>query len=278
MARSSFGQPAEEADPVPRDARRRALSPFAGPTTPRAPRLAGPRPGRTAMRRGSRWRTSTRWTSPSAASAATAPCRTNEGPVVLAAHIVSRCRRSSAARSSRTIRRGHRRFDPRRDQAQRHPRRSRAATTVRTYKQEVRQKVLAAIQRVARGLAIAAGVPDDRMPIVSISETERGDALYNDPALTARLVKIGPAPSNRTASSKSRRRWSARTSATSGSTVRFLCCDSASAPSHGPRSQAQGERRPLPALHSAEFAPLPEPAIRSGIKATVLAVFELMSK
>ena len=36
--------------------------------------------------------------------------------------------------------------------------------TVRTYKPEVRQRVLASIERIANGIAAAAGVPADRMP------------------------------------------------------------------------------------------------------------------
>ena len=35
---------------------------------------------------------------------------------------------------------------------------------------------------------------------------------------------------------------------------------------------------PLPSLHSALFAPLPEPTLRTGIKAMTSAVLELMKK
>ena len=37
--------------------------------------------------------------------------------------------------------------------------------TVRTYKAEVRERVLAAIERIAKGCAIAAGLPQDKMPM-----------------------------------------------------------------------------------------------------------------
>src|SRR5213075_1415671 len=59
--------------------------------------------------------------------------------------------------------------------------------TVRTYKEEVRLKVLAAIERVTKGIAMAAGVPNDRAPIVKISDTEVTTSTYNDPALTERI-------------------------------------------------------------------------------------------
>jgi amidohydrolase len=55
--------------------------------------------------------------------------------------------------------------------------------TVRTYKAEVRKQVLAAITRIADAEAQAAGAP--RPP--SIEHYESADAVYNDPALTARL-------------------------------------------------------------------------------------------
>lgn len=59
--------------------------------------------------------------------------------------------------------------------------------TVRTYKAEVRQRVLAAIERVAKGTAQAAGVPEDRMPIVTVLNGESTPSTYNDPALTQRM-------------------------------------------------------------------------------------------
>jgi amidohydrolase len=56
--------------------------------------------------------------------------------------------------------------------------------TVRTYKPEVRKRVLAAIERVAKGEAMAAGATQD--PFVKI--TPAANAMYNDPILTKRLV------------------------------------------------------------------------------------------
>jgi amidohydrolase len=55
--------------------------------------------------------------------------------------------------------------------------------TVRTYKAEVRKQVLAAISRIAKAEAQAAGAP--REP--SIEHYEGTDAVYNDPALAERL-------------------------------------------------------------------------------------------
>ncbi len=59
--------------------------------------------------------------------------------------------------------------------------------TVRTYKKDVRDKILASIERITRGVAITAGIPEERMPIVKFSG--EGPATYNDPALTERLAE-----------------------------------------------------------------------------------------
>ena len=61
--------------------------------------------------------------------------------------------------------------------------------TVRTFKPEVRNRVLESIQRIPRGLAIAAGIPDDRLPIYEHIGHESVASTFNDPTLTARLVK-----------------------------------------------------------------------------------------
>src|SRR5512142_2835893 len=61
------------------------------------------------------------------------------------------------------------------------------ALTVRTYKPEVRERVLASIARVAKGIAMAAGVPDDRAPVVTFVAEESTPATYNDPKLMERL-------------------------------------------------------------------------------------------
>src|SRR5829696_5632802 len=42
--------------------------------------------------------------------------------------------------------------------------------TVRTYKEEVRKRVLASIERIVKGVAATAGIPEDRAPIVKIAE------------------------------------------------------------------------------------------------------------
>lgn len=58
--------------------------------------------------------------------------------------------------------------------------------TVRTFSDQVRAKIHRRIREIARGVAIAAGLPEDRMPEVIIPDT-RGLANWNDAALVDKL-------------------------------------------------------------------------------------------
>ena len=61
--------------------------------------------------------------------------------------------------------------------------------TLRSYSDEVRQHTVEAIRRITRGLAEAAGIPEDRYPLVTVAD-ESAAATYNDPALAQRLTKV----------------------------------------------------------------------------------------
>jgi hippurate hydrolase len=65
--------------------------------------------------------------------------------------------------------------------------------TARAFSERAREIILDGIRRTARGVAVSAGVPEDRAPIVTVLEDESCPMLYNDPALLrqvrAALVK-----------------------------------------------------------------------------------------
>ena len=62
----------------------------------------------------------------------------------------------------------------------------RLTLTLRTYAPEIREKLIAAIHRQAKGLALAAGLPESRLPVVTVNPAFC-PAVYNDPELTARI-------------------------------------------------------------------------------------------
>ena len=61
--------------------------------------------------------------------------------------------------------------------------------TVRSYTDEVRAQLLEGIERVANGVAMAAGLPAELMPIMEIDQVYT-PAVYNDPALSDRAGSV----------------------------------------------------------------------------------------
>lgn len=61
--------------------------------------------------------------------------------------------------------------------------------TVRSYTDEVRERLLTGIERIARGTAMAAGLPEELMPVMEMDEIYT-PALYNDPALSDRAGAV----------------------------------------------------------------------------------------
>ena len=151
--------------------------------------------------------------------------------------------------------------------------------TIRTYKEEVRQHILTSIERIAKGIAAAAGVPDDRAPILKVIESEGAPSLYNDPQLTERITNaIGRA----IGADKVVKAQPLMASEDFGrlsldhQIPAFMFWLGAIEPSRVEASRKSG--KPLPSLHSSLFEPLPEPTLRTGIKAMTTAVLELMKK
>lgn len=61
--------------------------------------------------------------------------------------------------------------------------------TVRSYTDEVRNHLLDGIARIAKGEAIAAGMPEEKMPVVSVDRNEYTPATFNTPEFTEDMAK-----------------------------------------------------------------------------------------
>jgi amidohydrolase len=150
--------------------------------------------------------------------------------------------------------------------------------TVRAYEEDVRQKLLAAIERVTKGTALAAGVPADRAPIVSVSQTEYTPATFNDPDLTERVkgaVAKALGQDNVVMTLQIMASEDFANYSLAGHEIPTLIFTlGAVDPAKVKESRQTGKR--LPALHSAYFAPLPEPTLRTGVTAMTAAVLELL--
>jgi len=152
--------------------------------------------------------------------------------------------------------------------------------TVRTYKSKVRERVLADIDRIAKGCAAAAGIPPDLAPIVSVSKDFVTPATYNNPELTKRLIAVWKKSLgdenveivDPTMGGEDFSEYSLPDHSIPAVDFHFGAVDPAKIAEY---KQAGKE---LPTLHSSKFAPVPEPTIRLGIVAMTAAVLELMKK
>ncbi|MFO0452811.1 MAG: amidohydrolase, partial [Pseudomonadota bacterium] len=59
---------------------------------------------------------------------------------------------------------------------------------IRTYRESVRQHVIQSVARISRAAALGAGMPEDRLPIVTVIDTEYAPAVTNDAELTNRVA------------------------------------------------------------------------------------------
>ena len=152
--------------------------------------------------------------------------------------------------------------------------------TVRTYKTEVRDKVLAAIDRIAKDCAAAAGLPPDKMPDVHVRQDEFTAATYNNPELTRRVsaalkAALGADKIVAKAPTMGAEDF-CEYSLPDHSVPAFMFNVGAVDPAKVADSKKTGT--PLPSLHSSKFAPVPEPTIRTGIIGMTSAVLDLMKK
>jgi amidohydrolase len=152
--------------------------------------------------------------------------------------------------------------------------------TLRSYTDEVRSQTIAAIKRMTRGLAEAAGLPEDRLPIVALQEQEFTPATYNDPALTRRLAGAFKNWFSETKVRQVKPVMGGEDFSEYGRTPdKIPICMfwlGAVKPELVLESEKTGKL--LPSLHSSQFAPLPEPTIKTGVIAMTAAVLELAGK
>ena len=152
--------------------------------------------------------------------------------------------------------------------------------TVRSYSKETRAKLLDGIKRIARGEAIAAGLPDELMPVVSPFGTS-GISTYNDEPLTNRLAaafktRFGEA-----------RVEQAKPVMVSEDFPEYRAADPKNIQSSifwvggVPKAKwdaAKGDPSKLPSLHSPFWAPDAEAVIGTATEAMTAAALEMLAK
>jgi hippurate hydrolase len=147
--------------------------------------------------------------------------------------------------------------------------------TLRAYSMAVRDQILAAVKREANGLAEGYGIPEDRMPIVTM--TESTPATINDAAMAERVrdAAIRALDNEHVGEAK----------AIMGSEdVGLFTLDGKipgvmywlGAADAGKLAESRKTRVPLPSPHSALFAPVYAPAITTGVTAMTAVAMDLL--
>ena len=149
--------------------------------------------------------------------------------------------------------------------------------TLRSYSPEVREQTVEALHRMSRSLAQRARLPEDKYPKISIRDPQT-PATINDPELTNRLVavfkknlgeeQVIETPPNMVGEDFSRFGLQDE---------RVPICMfwlGAVDPQQVAAAAAGGSK--LPSLHSPTYAPMPEPTIKTGIRAMSAAALELL--
>ncbi len=146
--------------------------------------------------------------------------------------------------------------------------------TVRTFKDSVRKQILAAIARITKAESVAAGAPQEPL----IEHTEFTDAVYNDPALAQRLrAPLEAALGKENVITEEPITPSEDYSFFVEQGVPSLYMSLGGA---NPQKFEENLRAgtTLPSNHSPFFAPDAELAIRTGMKAEVAVLRNLLSK
>ena len=145
--------------------------------------------------------------------------------------------------------------------------------TVRTYKQDIRKQVLAAIARITKAEAQAAGAPRDPL----IEHYEFTDAVYNDPALAQRLKSA-------LESTLGKDNVVMQEPQTASEDFSYFVKEgipgfyfSLGGADPEKLAQAKAAGTTLPSNHSSVFAPDVEPAMETGITAEVAVLRNLLN-
>ena len=149
--------------------------------------------------------------------------------------------------------------------------------TVRNTSEETRQILLAGIKRIAENMGRVAGLPEDKLPQVIVSE-ESVPPTNNDPALARRLKQAWAENIG------AERVVHVPTKGMGAEDFPFFTVDPdipsvywavGGTPQEDFDREAAGGA-PVPSHHSPLFKIAPEPSVRAGVESTVVALMELM--
>lgn len=145
----------------------------------------------------------------------------------------------------------------------------------RYFSPEVNARIYSAIERIVKGAAIASGIPDDKMPVLTTAMT--GPPIFSDPDIAARMgelfrgffgeenvIRVDPISASDDF---------AHFGMQEPKIPLFYFWLGVTDPEEA--AKCERENRPCSGIHSPSFAPLPEPSIKTGAVAMTIAVLDL---
>ncbi len=135
--------------------------------------------------------------------------------------------------------------------------------TVRAYKPETRNKIIEAIQRKAKYIALSANVPQEKLPEVIITN-EKIPAVYNNPELTQKAINVAQEVLGKENVLKSDPVMIGEDFGLYGLTNEKIPICIFWLGTISPEKMQQNT--PLPSLHSGNYAPEPRQSILTGVK------------
>ena len=152
--------------------------------------------------------------------------------------------------------------------------------TVRSYGDDTRAKLLDGIKRIARGEAITAGMPEDRMPEVTLREAEFTPATYNSPEFTVEMAKLFESRFGEERVKQSKPVMGGEDFSRfrrADENIKSMIFWVGGVPM-AEYEAAQVEGTKLPSLHSPFWAPDAEKVITTGAEALTAATLQIMKK
>src|SRR5579859_6592154 len=149
--------------------------------------------------------------------------------------------------------------------------------TTRSFSEKSRQTVIGGVRQIANGIAVSAGLPADKAPVVTVLEDEYTPSLYNDPAQAAKVksVLVDALGADKVFDGKP---------IMGSEDVGVFGLEGHQIPvtffilgaMYPDRFAQASEDHPLPGPHTSKFEPDPEPTLETGVKAMTAVAISLL--
>lgn len=149
--------------------------------------------------------------------------------------------------------------------------------TLRSYSPSVREEMISSVKRISENIARSAGLTEEKMPTYWIREPHT-PTLINDVQLTNRMIEVFKTNLGEENVVEVQAQMIGEDFSRYGLAERRIPISMFYLGANDPTflEKAKKEGLEIPGLHSPYFAPIPEPTIKTGVKAMSLAAMEIL--